>query len=308
MSLSTNVSQLPDPIVPGTFRRLQSPKLNKTSRLAQSQSNLCDIQQHERSSTLNFRPSLAPSFPSRSQTLPHHLNLDQFSEIDLNSEAEDGCIVNQLNHIIDISHPQGNASEIVLKPPPPTKLDLDREPPPLNDFVCSYSEQQPQTKNVFITDDHSDEPVFIRSAMDRRSFSLIDLTKVNKQLGQMMDNYNDYRGPCFHYNPNRISQVCNFSNQFPQNRISFDNGYPGMFHNAPSCGPFQHHLTQSKQVSKSLFGGVFECFRPIIGFMGTKGFKENKDRWEIPFDRLQNWKFLGSGAQGTVHVGEYPTY
>jgi len=54
------------------------------------------------------------------------------------------------------------------------------------------------------------------------------------------------------------------------------------------------------------FGGVFGCFRPIIGILGSKGFKDNKNNsWEFVYEDLKDMQYLGCGAQGSVYVGKY---
>ena len=57
--------------------------------------------------------------------------------------------------------------------------------------------------------------------------------------------------------------------------------------------------------TQTWFGGVFGCFRPIIGILGTKGFKDNKNTWEIVYDDLRDMRYLGCGAQGSVYEGKF---
>ncbi|CAG9855934.1 unnamed protein product [Phyllotreta striolata] len=52
--------------------------------------------------------------------------------------------------------------------------------------------------------------------------------------------------------------------------------------------------------------GIFGCLRPVLSMIG-KGVADNKnaqDDWEIPFEKIKDLKFLGSGGQGAVFSGK----
>lgn len=46
------------------------------------------------------------------------------------------------------------------------------------------------------------------------------------------------------------------------------------------------------------FSSLFGCFKSIFGVISSSGYNG-----EIPYRQLRSWKFLGSGAHGSVFVG-----
>lgn len=66
----------------------------------------------------------------------------------------------------------------------------------------------------------------------------------------------------------------------------------------------------SPKLTQSWLGGVFGCFKPIMGILSSKGFHKDKGKdkgqlWEIPYDSLTDLQYLGCGAQGSVYVGMF---
>ncbi|EEC03202.1 tyrosine kinase, putative, partial [Ixodes scapularis] len=54
------------------------------------------------------------------------------------------------------------------------------------------------------------------------------------------------------------------------------------------------------------FDGLLGCLRPVWSILNTASADERKgqDSWEIPFESINNFKFVGSGAQGVVFLGQ----
>ena len=135
------------------------------------------------------------------------------------------------------------------------------------------------------------ESPFVRADYMRRSFSLPDIANIKNSV--MMNH-----------------QMIDFDEQHQMNRITFKQVEfisGGTGNHSDSRMPHKQSLAYiSPKLSQSWFGGVFGCFRPIIGILSSKGFKDNKtNSWEIPYESLRDMEYLGCGAQGSVYVGEY---
>lgn len=55
----------------------------------------------------------------------------------------------------------------------------------------------------------------------------------------------------------------------------------------------------------SLLQGLWACLAPVKAMLTSEGEKKKGDEFEIAFADIKELKFIGAGAQGSVHYGEY---
>lgn len=144
----------------------------------------------------------------------------------------------------------------------------------------------PYDQTDYPEDPDSPRP-FVRADYFRRSFSLPDIANIKNSV-MMHHQMDSHENGIMH------------NGRLP--RITF-NPVPATSDGTPATnGPLSY---MSPKLSQSWFGGVFGCFRPIIGILSSKGFKDTKTHsWEIPYDSLRDLEYLGCGAQGSVYVGK----
>lgn len=139
-------------------------------------------------------------------------------------------------------------------------------------------------------DDDNDEDFdrpFLRTHLFRRSFSLDDIFSYQNQ--QILSQHH--------------SSIKN-------HQILLDHNGQEYLANHPHHQQTMDHLQLRRvggnhKLSPNWLGGVLGCFKPIIGIISHKGFKEGKNNCEIPYEMLKDMQFLGSGAQGSVYVATY---
>jgi mitogen-activated protein kinase kinase kinase 13 len=56
--------------------------------------------------------------------------------------------------------------------------------------------------------------------------------------------------------------------------------------------------------ANQLFSGILGCLRPMWSLIGKGKETAKGDEWEIPFERIRDLQWLGSGAQGAVFLGQ----
>lgn len=186
-------------------------------------------------------------------------------------------------------------SDVVLQIEPNAEIsNTEILPPP-----CS-----PNVQDTEVVDVDPEPRPFVRFNL-RRSLSLNDMPHLHILHGETSGAHNNQQGNVQHQ-PNHPN-----ANPYPNERYSFDQGQaanvlmPSGVAGGNGGSGGGNMLYMSPKLSKSWFGGVFECFRPVMAMIGPKGYKDGKpNSWEIPFESLLNLKFLGSGAQGAVYVGK----
>lgn len=139
------------------------------------------------------------------------------------------------------------------------------------------------------TNDSTPSP-FIRADYLRRSFSLPDFADIKNSV--LMNHEMD-------------------ENHHRHHRMITFNPVPAHI-NGDGTTATQPLTYMSPKLTQSWFGGVFGCFKPIIGILSSKGFHKDKDKasqsWEIPYENLTDLQYLGCGAQGSVYVGTFLKY
>lgn len=127
-----------------------------------------------------------------------------------------------------------------------------------------------------------DDRPFIRAHLFRKSFSLDDIVNYQNQAILSM-----------HGNENINTNIM-INNVHNNQMVSMN-----VLHHPNHMHTQNGHVTK---MSQNWLGGVFGCFKPIIGIISSKGFKDGKNNCEIPYESLKDMQFLGSGAQGSVYV------
>ncbi|XP_075679832.1 uncharacterized protein LOC113795690 [Dermatophagoides pteronyssinus] len=146
----------------------------------------------------------------------------------------------------------------------------------VDDSVNDSNNQQKQQEDC-----SNDDRPFIRAHLFRRSFSLDDIVQYQNRAIISCEHHENIE-------PNMMI------GQPYHNQSAMDVHLQHIRHSQNPHGKISHH--------QNWLGGVFGCFKPIIGIISSKGFKDGKNNCEIPYENLKDMQFLGSGAQGSVYV------
>lgn len=187
--------------------------------------------------------------------------------------SEDVCVI--IKPVI--TAPSSPIKEkVVVKP---TSLELNLDSVQLNNLNNEQIEKQ-MCKHVDPEMANDNCNPFVRAHHLRRSFSLDDIVNYHQNnMQQELDGANY----------SNVNVATNYTSQ-----------WNGQFSGLIPSSEMHNKLTQG------WLGGVLGCFKPIIGIISSKGFKDNKmNSCEIPYENLKDMHFLGSGAQGSVYVGKF---
>ncbi|KAK1903541.1 Mitogen-activated protein kinase kinase kinase 13 [Dissostichus eleginoides] len=80
-------------------------------------------------------------------------------------------------------------------------------------------------------------------------------------------------------------------------------------HHHPHPDDIKLHFHRAGPGSGGFLEGLFGCLRPVWNIIGktysTEYKLQQQDMWEVPFEEISELKWLGSGAQGAVFLGNF---